>query len=107
MAGETYDRKTVEAERIELDHGDKIAEIAVQVGETAWNPLSAKGPMYGGQIIKYVWLSGGINVGLYPLGQCVGINEVRKPGESFFRYQQCTEKIGKTEVRCSDHVLSK
>lgn len=106
MANETYTAAVVRESAIEMDERTKLAELALQKGETAWNPLSTKGPIYGPVIVKYVIQPSGINVGLYPLGRCVGMNRLTYGDGRLDEWVQCPHKIDPMLVRCEDHELS-
>jgi hypothetical protein len=106
MAGEVFDQDYVQSIAVELGDGFGVAELQLKQNETAWNPLSTKGPLRGKMAVKYLIHSSGITVGLYAADECIGTNQIKKAGADYFESVQCKAKLTDPRAtRCEDHQL--
>jgi hypothetical protein len=93
MAGETFDSYIVRAQAVDIGQGYTIAGIVLGEGETAWNPASTKGPLYGPGVVEYVMHPTGITVYEFDLDrQCCYSDSCPLPREAL-------------KTRCTLHAL--
>lgn len=78
MPTETYPDVTVYDNAEDVGDGYKLTEISLGRGETAWNPLSTKGPLFGPGNIAYLIHASGINVTQRNVGVCLGGDRLTK-----------------------------
>lgn len=97
MTDETYDANRIRSLAVDLGDRWTLAEIQLAKDETAWNPLSTKGPIYGPQAVQYVMHPSGITVRLFDKNTCIG---ARKDNG-----QQCRKPVQGRETRCPEHPL--
>lgn len=93
----TYDPATIRSLATDVGYGRTVTELALAEGETAWNPASTKGPLFGPSTLVYDNHVSGITIHEFnpgvcaaPIGEDTG-NHPALPGTT----------------RCADHADTK
>lgn len=77
-------------------HGNRVTELLLEDGDTAWNPASTKGPLVGPSVLVYDQHVSGIRIFEMPVGTCVA---------PFWPEDgPCPNPAVDRETRCADHL---
>lgn len=104
MAGETYDADRIRQLAVDIGHNWSVTAVVLKRGETAWNPASTKGPLFGPSLLEYNMHTSGIEVHEEDLTvECMGGDRIDE--WPFWRVCQADREAGTT--RCPEHALAR
>jgi hypothetical protein len=101
MADETYTAERVRELAVDLGGSWQFFGVVLKRGETAWNPASTKGPLYGPSLVEYRMHYTGIEVHEEDLTvECMGGDRIDE--WPFWKTCQDDREAGTT--RCTKHT---
>lgn len=104
MADETYDAQRIRQLAVDFGDGYSLAPVVLQRGETAWNPASTKGPLFGPSLIEYRFTPSNIEVFKEDFTvECMGGDRLEE--WPYWRACQSDREAGTT--LCLEHALAR
>src|SRR4051812_9742699 len=97
-----YDADDVRERAVDVGGGWTVAGLLLDRGDTAWNPASTKGPLYGPSMVEYRLHHTGIDVvEVDPGSPCFGGHQL----EEWPYWRRCTVEPEAGMTRCAMHSL--
>lgn len=93
----------VRSHALDVGGGWSITGLLLARGDTAWNPASTKGPLYGPSLLEYRLHHSGIDIMEHDVGHaCFG----GEPMEEWPYWKSCTSQPEPGMTRCVKHSLA-
>ena len=98
-----FSAEDVRAAAVSIGGNFSISGLVLQRGDTAWNPASTKGPLYGPGLVEYELHPSGIRVFETDL---TGICMFGETNAATFAWTPCTRSRRDGDTRCEEHSLA-